>query len=100
MVSLANLHMRPEVLARYYVRSHWHTGCVKKLSWKTIESSVSPATAKYDSDYVESKTCSFGLDKCMIPDMKYRNFRQKRLKSPILCVYLNRCFWVDPYTPP
>ena len=100
MVSLANLHMRPEVLARYYVRSHWHTGCVKKLSLKTIESSVPPATAKYDSGYVESKTCSFGLDKCMIPDMKYRNFRQKRLKSPILCVYLNRCFWIDPYTPP
>ena len=46
MVSLANLHMRPEVLARYYVRSHWHTGYVKKRSWKTIESSVPPANAK------------------------------------------------------
>ena len=84
MVSLANLYMRPEVLARYYVRSHWHTGCVKKHSWKTIESSVPspPATAKYDSDYVESKTCSFGLDKCMIPDMKYRNFKQKTAQIP------------------
>ena len=31
VVSLANLHKRPEPLARYYVTSYWQAGWVKKL---------------------------------------------------------------------
>ena len=37
VVSLANLHKRPEALARYYVTSYWQAEWVKKLRWKTIE---------------------------------------------------------------
>ena len=43
VVSLANLHKRPEALARYYVSSYWQAEWVKKLRWKTIESSPPPA---------------------------------------------------------
>ena len=32
VVSLANLHKRPEALARYYVTSYWQAEWVKKLS--------------------------------------------------------------------
>ena len=37
VVSIANLHKRPEALARYYVASYWQAVWVKKLRWKTIE---------------------------------------------------------------
>ena len=37
VVSLANLHKRPEALARYYVTSYWQAEWVKRLRWKTIE---------------------------------------------------------------
>ena len=37
VLSHANLHKRPEALARYYVTSYWQAECVKKLRWKTIE---------------------------------------------------------------
>ena len=37
VVSLANLHKRPEALARYYVTSYRQAEWVKKLRWKTIE---------------------------------------------------------------
>ena len=37
VVSLANLHKRPEALARYYVTSYWQAEWVKKLRRKTIE---------------------------------------------------------------
>ena len=37
VVSLANLHKRPEALARYYVTSYWQAEWVKKLRWKAIE---------------------------------------------------------------
>ena len=37
VVSLANLHKRPEALARYYVTSYWQAEWVKKLTWKAIE---------------------------------------------------------------
>ena len=37
VVSLANLHKRPEALARYYVTSYWQAEWAKKLRWKTIE---------------------------------------------------------------
>ena len=42
VVSLANLHKRPEVLARYYVTSYWQAEWVKKLRWKTIELTSPP----------------------------------------------------------
>ena len=32
VVSLANLHKRPEALARYYVTSHWQTEWVTSLN--------------------------------------------------------------------
>ena len=37
VVSLANLHKRPETLACYYVTSYWQAEWVKKLRWKAIE---------------------------------------------------------------
>ena len=37
VVSLANLHKRPEALARYYVTSYWQAEWAKKLRLKTIE---------------------------------------------------------------
>ena len=37
VVSLANLHMRPETLSRCYVTSYWQAEWLKKLRWKTIE---------------------------------------------------------------
>ena len=45
VVSLANLHKRPEALARYYVTSYWQAEWVKKLRWKTIE--LSPQLRGY-----------------------------------------------------
>ena len=36
-VSLANLHKRPEALARYYGTSYWQAEWVKKRRWNTIE---------------------------------------------------------------
>ena len=44
VVSLANLHKRPEALARYYVTPHWQTEWVKRRRWKTIESTSPPPT--------------------------------------------------------
>ena len=35
--SLANLHKRPETVARYNVTSYWQAEWVKKREWKTIE---------------------------------------------------------------
>ena len=37
VVSLANLHKRPEALTRHYVTSYWQAEWLKKLRWKTIE---------------------------------------------------------------
>ena len=42
VVSLANLHKRPEALAHYYVTSYWQAEWVKKLRWKTIVTSPTP----------------------------------------------------------
>ena len=44
VVSLANLHKRPEALARYYVTSYWQTEWVKKLRWKTLKLPFPPPT--------------------------------------------------------
>jgi len=43
VVSLANLHKRPEALARYYVTSYWQAEWVKELTSKTIELPYPPA---------------------------------------------------------
>ena len=37
VVSLANLHKRPEAIGRYQVTSHWQAEWVKKRGWKTTE---------------------------------------------------------------
>ena len=37
VVSLVNLHKRPEAFARYYVTSYWQAEWDKKLRWKIIE---------------------------------------------------------------
>ena len=35
--SLASLHKRPEIVARYNVTSYWQAKWVKEREWKTIE---------------------------------------------------------------
>ena len=42
VVSLANLHKRPEPVAPYYVTSYWQAEWVKKPRWKTIELPSAP----------------------------------------------------------
>ena len=52
VVSLANLHKRPEALARYYETSYWQAKWVKKLRWKTIELPPPvPPWARHRSQY-------------------------------------------------
>ena len=46
VVSLPNLHKRPEALARYYVTSYWQAEWVTKLRWKTIELPPPPPGSK------------------------------------------------------
>ena len=58
VVSLANLHKRPEALSCYYVTSRWQAEWVKKSSWKTVGRITSPSPLEEKTAWCT--TCSHG----------------------------------------